>query len=186
MTAARGDDAHLEAVGIQLWRRLVLGGEGPFLTLAEAAAALGVSVETVRRRIRSGEVRARRDSAGRYRVVPAVTHAPDSSRETLYAWAEEAARLQKELQEARMRLSEIRREKRAIEDELAEARASEAGAQGELAALWRRLNSGQLGLNGSPPVPDEGKAPAANRVQSVVYDARQLFKRRQRHWPLVG
>src|SRR4051794_35046103 len=38
------------------------------LTIPEAAAALGVHIETIRRRIRRGELEARRDERGRFLV----------------------------------------------------------------------------------------------------------------------
>jgi len=52
-------------------------GEGeagvPDVTLEQAAIALGVSVDTVRRRIRLGQLSAHRDAGGRSRVaVPEV------------------------------------------------------------------------------------------------------------------
>ncbi len=42
--------------------------EGPALTIPEAAAALGVSTDTVRRRIRHGDLSATKDGKGRLRV----------------------------------------------------------------------------------------------------------------------
>jgi len=39
------------------------------LTISEAAVALGVSVDTIRRKIKRGELRARQDNKGRYMVA---------------------------------------------------------------------------------------------------------------------
>jgi hypothetical protein len=51
-------------------------GGGPELTLPEAAALLGTSVESVRRRIRAGQIRAFYDERGRVRIVATVTPPP--------------------------------------------------------------------------------------------------------------
>ncbi|HLC23673.1 MAG TPA: helix-turn-helix domain-containing protein, partial [Dehalococcoidia bacterium] len=61
------------------------------LTISEAAVALGVSVDTIRRKIKRGELRARQDNKGRYLVAveapprgaaPAVAGLPENAAET--------------------------------------------------------------------------------------------------------
>ena len=42
----------VEATMLSVWRRMLIEGGGPELTLAEAATLLGSSVDTVRRRIK--------------------------------------------------------------------------------------------------------------------------------------
>ncbi len=181
--ASNHEEPRYEVVAISLWKRLLLGGEGPELTLAEAAAALGVSVDTIRRRIRAGDILARRDVAGRYRVVPLLRQASDDEREALYAWAEEVSRLEKELRETRERLDHAQSEQRVLSVELDEARDAEVKAQSELTDLWQRLNEGVLHVR--PVDPDAPEHAGTDRVQNVIFDARSLFKRRRR-WPLVG
>ena len=68
--SSNGASRKLEAIFLALWRRSQKSGDGLDLTLAEAAALLGISVESVRRRIKAGEIRSRRDLRGRLRVVP--------------------------------------------------------------------------------------------------------------------
>lgn len=107
----------------------------PSLPLAEAAALLGVSVDTVRRRIRRGELEAAKDERGRYVVEVADTPAPslDTPAGDLPEVAvlrERVARLEAEL-EARRR----------------EAEAAEV-AQREMRALVSQAQSLQLRLMG--------------------------------------
>ncbi len=181
----REDEPRYEVVGMALWRRLFLGGEGPELTLAEAAAALGVSEQTVRRRIKSGELVARRDASGRYRVVPLLCGASDEAREALFAWADEVMRMEAALQETRERLKRAEALQTVLSTELDQAREAEAVAQAELSGLWQRIESGMLrhmtGRDG-----EEEDRLGMERVRNVVFDARALFKRRRHRWPLVG
>jgi excisionase family DNA binding protein len=107
----------------------------PSLPLAEAAAHLGVSVDTLRRRIRRGELEAAKDERGRYVVEVADTPAPslDTPAGDLAEVAvlrERVARLEAEL-EARRR----------------EAEAAEV-AQCEMRALVSQAQSLQLRLMG--------------------------------------
>jgi excisionase family DNA binding protein len=61
---------------LAVWRRVLKEGGGPELTLPEAAVLLGTSVESVRRRIKAGQIRAFRDERGRIRIVATVTPPP--------------------------------------------------------------------------------------------------------------
>jgi len=79
------------------------------MTIAQTAASLGVSVDTIRRRIKLGMLEAHTDQTGRRMVLmqgtatpPAVVHA-------------EAERLHQELEHTRELLTEVRRQR----DELA-------------------------------------------------------------------
>ena len=51
--------AKLEAIFFSYWRRALQAGGGLDLTLPEAAAVLGVSVDSLRRRIKAGEIQTR-------------------------------------------------------------------------------------------------------------------------------
>ena len=110
----------------------------PELTLPQAAAALGVSVDTVRRRIKRGDLPARTDAAGRHlvtvEVTPTAPPAPTTmivmeppvvdgvdpallhqQIEALRDQVAEAERLRVELDHSRVLLDEVRRSR----DELA-------------------------------------------------------------------
>jgi predicted RNase H-like nuclease (RuvC/YqgF family) len=63
----------VEATLLAVWRRVLNEGSGPELTLPEAAVLLGTSVESVRRRIKAGQIRAFHDERGRVRIVATVT-----------------------------------------------------------------------------------------------------------------
>jgi excisionase family DNA binding protein len=75
------------------------------MTIAEAAASLGVSVDTVRRRIKQGVFESRTDPAGRRMVFMQGTA---TSSQVVQA---ESERLQQELDHARELLSEVRRQR---------------------------------------------------------------------------
>ena len=118
----------------------------PSLPLADAAAHMGVSVHTLRRRIRRGELEAVKDDRGRYLVkvedtwpqpagggghaAPASLHTPADDPAAAAVLRERVARLEDEL-EARRR----------------EAEAAEV-AQREMRALVSQAQSVQLRLMG--------------------------------------
>src|SRR5688572_27113107 len=62
--------AQLDAVFLSLWRRALDEGSGLDLTLTEAAALLGTTTQTLRKRIQRDEIQTRRDAHGRLRVIP--------------------------------------------------------------------------------------------------------------------
>ncbi|HWC30185.1 MAG TPA: hypothetical protein VG845_08900 [Dehalococcoidia bacterium] len=62
---------------LAVWRRVLTQGGGPELTLPEAAVLLGTSVESVRRRIKAGQIRAFYDERGRVRIVATVVPPPE-------------------------------------------------------------------------------------------------------------
>jgi excisionase family DNA binding protein len=84
-------------------------GTVPSLPLADAAAHMGVSVDTLRRRIRRGELEAVKDDRGRYRVEAAVSvdTSADYSAEVAVL-RERVARLEDELEAAEVAQREMR------------------------------------------------------------------------------
>src|SRR5262249_60460793 len=66
----------LEAVLMAVWRRVMEEGCGPEMSLTEAAAVLGASVASVRRRVAEGVIPAYRDTKGRIRIVPRIVAPP--------------------------------------------------------------------------------------------------------------
>src|SRR5688500_4783939 len=97
---------------LSVWRRTVTQGGGPQLTLAEAAALLGSSVDSVRRRIKAGQIRAFRDRRGRIRVDASVTYDPFEEDYVPDATDGEAVgRLWEELKQVRAKLEESESDK---------------------------------------------------------------------------
>ena len=163
--------AEIETALLAVWRRVLTEGSGPELTLPEAAALLGTSVESVRRRIKAGQIRAFRDERGRVRIVATV--APPAGAQTLedeagfeaeslaQLWQElKATRNQLETTEAeketlhvrlnqlynrsedmRQELSLTRSEAQVLQDELDNTREALEHTQDELASLWRVMSS---------------------------------------------
>jgi excisionase family DNA binding protein len=125
---------HMPAVAVQpaSGRRITAD-----LTIAEAAAQLGVSVDTVRRRIKSGRLASHVDPAGRLLVAvePAAEGAPPGAdaRTDL---------LRQELDHTRAMLEEVRRQR----DELATAERSRADAlASEVDVLREQLTAANEG-----------------------------------------
>lgn len=98
------------------------------MTIPEAAAALGVSTDTIRRRIIRGELRARRDERGRYLVT--IEGPPTATAQGPVA--AEQAHLRLELDYSRQILEELRHQRKILEDQLEAARraSQEDGAGG--------------------------------------------------------
>ena len=139
----------VEATLLAVWRRVLKEGGGPELTLPEAAALLGSSVESVRRRIKAGQIRAFHDERGRVRIVATVTPPPGIALAGLEQEPEQGASLTRLWQElkatkaelgqslaegesARQRLSEAYRRSEDTRDELKQARNEAQGLQDEL------------------------------------------------------
>jgi excisionase family DNA binding protein len=106
------------------------------LTIAEAATALGVSVDTVRRRIRRGDLRARRDEHGRYLITlemdsaetPAAKRARGAEAET-----------ERELTHTREVLAEVRRQRDQLEQQVAALQEQISAAATERSELRQLL-----------------------------------------------
>jgi hypothetical protein len=113
----------IEATLLAVWRRVLTEGGGPELTLPEAAVLLGTSVESVRRRIKAGQIRAFHDERGRVRIVATVTPPPglDLLEEPLEAEQEDGvARLWEELKAARASLDDTVAENVDLRERLAQ------------------------------------------------------------------
>ena len=145
---------------LAVWRRVVKEGGGPELTLPEAAVLLGTSVESVRRRIRSGKIHAFRDTRGRIRVSASLPAAEPNAnltglweelkttRQVLANTASEATELRQELglahfhrREAQQELNSLENETQALRDELEIARKALEHTQGELTSMWRVMSA---------------------------------------------
>lgn len=115
------------------------------LTIPEAAAALGVSVDTVRRRIRRGDLEARKDQRGRYVIYIEGIGAGA----VVSAAPVDAVATQRDLDHTREMTAELRRQRDRLEERLAESRQ----AEGELRRLLANAQQ-QLGaLLPAPPMP---------------------------------
>jgi hypothetical protein len=113
----------VEATLLAVWRRVLTEGGGPELTLPEAAVLLGTSVESVRRRIKAGQIRAFHDERGRVRIVATVTPPPgfDLPEQPLEPEHEVGvARLWEELKAARASLDETVSENVELRERLAQ------------------------------------------------------------------
>ena len=160
----------VETTLLAVWRRVLKEGSGPELTLPEAAVLLGSSVDSVRRRIKSGQIRAFYDERGRVRIVAAVTpperlDQPKQPHEEAAnlprLWEElkatkteldrsqsETAALRERLNLAFVRSDDMRRElthaqteAEDLQAELDNARHALEHTQGELASMWRVMSS---------------------------------------------
>ncbi len=155
------------------------------MTIAEAAATLGVSPETIRRRARRGELPSRRDGRGRYLVdvelgLPPLS-ALASNDATLHAV--ELLRLRQELDQAMLELGH--------RDELIEeARRRAARAESESDRLQQQLAAATVrelqllvqvelhALVGSPEV----QAAQLESAPAGSVLARPAARRRKRWW----
>lgn len=171
-----------EVIAVNLWRRFVLGGEGPELTLAEAAAALGQSEADVRDLITHGRIQARLTEEGEYRITPLARRGGARGIDTRQE-IEDLKRLWEELREARVQLAQTQTDRDKLRFELDRAVADLEAARREMADLWQMLRSG-------PPTPQESvpsilsaaanDPDSAERVRDVVVDYRELLRRRRR------
>jgi excisionase family DNA binding protein len=177
---------HVEATLLSVWRRVIEEGGGPELTLAEAAALLGSSVDSVRRRIRAGQIRAYKDGKGRIRVSASVTYSPEPLPEDITPSAETVARLWQELKEAREQLVQARNVNRALREELDATEAALDYTKGEVSNLWRVITS----RNGTDEDVHGGPASRLTaerqRIQGKISNMRTIAKRRRFPWLLAG
>jgi predicted site-specific integrase-resolvase len=114
----------------------------PSLPLADAAAALGVSVDTVRRRIRRGALEAAKDERGRYVVEVAEDAAPMAL--PSHGDAAEVAVLRERVTRLEAELEARRREAEAAEVAQREMRALVSQAQSLQLRLMGGGSSGSL------------------------------------------
>jgi len=119
------------------------------LTINEAAAALHLAPDTIRRRILRGELQARQDVRGRYLVeVDVEPPAPVS---------EDSALLASELEAAKALLEEVRHSRDGLEEALAAARQGEAELRRLLSQAMRALPAGPETPEEQPPTPTAPK-----------------------------
>lgn len=140
------------------------------LSISEAAAALGVSVDTIRRKIKRGEMQAEQDEHGKYMVKVKAADGGPVAPPTVGGPAE-TARLRLELDQAERMIDELRHQREVLEAELQGARQAMQDAATERSELRRLLGNAQaLQLSHALPPPAEGQAPQA------------IAAPRKRHW----
>ena len=126
--------AQLDAVFLSLWRRALDEGSGLELTLTEAAALLGTTTQTLRRRIQRDEIQTRRDSHGRLRVIPLLGVSAELAEDAVNDAQATVARLFEEMKRLRQDMALALSQRDALQEELSSAREALVWAQDELAA----------------------------------------------------
>ncbi len=139
-------------------------GDGPELTLPEAAVLLGTSVESVRRRIKSGRIVAFHDARGRVRIQASLSpviepQSPASglsepwdelrtARQGLTSALSGSGELRRELdlahfhrRQAQQELQGLQAETHGLQEELETARQELQHTRQDLAAMWRVMSS---------------------------------------------
>lgn len=130
----------VEALLLSVWRRAVLEGSGPELTLPEAAALLGTSVQSVRRRIQAGRLRAFRDGRGRVRVMASLpAERPVAPRPAAPEPNAEEAKLREALAATKDELERTRIEVSGLKVDLGLAQMMRRSAQAELEQAEARV-----------------------------------------------
>ena len=183
----------MESTLLSVWRRTVTEGGGPQLTLTEAAALLGSSVESVRRRLKTGQIRAFRDRRGRIRVDASITYdAMDEAPETSTD-GETIARLWQELKEARGKLEEAESVNARLLNELQATENALEYTKAEVANLWRAMTTRsvqQTQIDHASRSVDQRKvldfAQERTRIQGKIADVRSLARRRKFPWLQTG
>ena len=176
-------------------RRTVTEAGGPQLTITEAAALLGSSVDNMRRRITAGTVRTFRDRRGRLRVDASVTYdveEEDAGQEDQDSPA--LARLWEELKQARVRIEQMESENSRLQNELQATENALEYTKAEVANLWRAMttrNVRQARIDYAPP-PTMGEskvldfAQERTRIQGKIADVRNLARRKKFPWVQTG
>jgi len=184
---------HVEATMLSVWRRVLTEGGGPELTLAEAATLLGSSVDTVRRRIKTGQIRAFHDDRGRIRISASVTYTPDGAADDEATDAESLARMWTELKSARDQLDASHVEAARLQAELDAAEKALAYTKAEVANLWQVMttrNLKQAARNASEGSHETAKVLSLDerrsRIRAKVADVREIARRRRWPWGLAG
>jgi hypothetical protein len=167
--------AQLDAVFLSLWRRALDEGSGLELTLTEAAALLGTTTQTLRRRIQRDEIQTRRDSHGRLRVIPLLGVSSDLAESAVNDAQATVARLFEELKRVREDLSQAKTERDDLREELSCAREALAWAHGELASQpYAGLQSWPMGRASDVETQKRERV----RLASKLDEARKLAGRR--------
>lgn len=145
------------------------------LTISEAAAALGVSVDTIRRKIKRGELTAHQDSRGKY-LVSVDSSAAAAAPAGPSAGPADTARLRLELEQAENMIEELRHQREVLEAELQGTRQAMQEAATERAELRRLLGNAQmLQMVRALPAPAE--------TQPAVVATAPAEKHRRWWWP---
>lgn len=176
-------------------RRSVSEGGGSQLTLTEAAALLGSSVENVGRRIKAGTIRTFRDRRGRLRVNASVTYDVDDGDVVPDETDSEAvARLWEELKHARARIAEMEAENGRLQNELQATENALEYTKVEVANLWRAMTTRNVRQSridyAPPPALSESNvldfAQERTRIQGKIADVRSLARRKKFPWMQTG
>ncbi|MBI2858587.1 MAG: excisionase family DNA-binding protein [Chloroflexi bacterium] len=134
------------------------------LTISEAAAALGVSVDTVRRKIKRGEMQAHQDPRGKYLVQVDETEVERPQVDAEDNGQADMARLKLELVHSRAMLEELRHQRETLEAELQGTRQALQDAATERSEMRRLLGNAQMQLSQALPALGAGAAkPKAGR-----------------------
>ena len=161
-----------EVLRLLLWRRTVLEGDGSGLTPAEAAAILGISVGSLARRVRSGEIKGVRDKQGRLKILPTFNETPSG----------ELAKLWEEYKATRRQLEEATKEGEELAQRLAAAEEALEHSQQQVSEMWQFLRPTRLEPFASDEIRDETRAREAAKIQGQIADVREWARRRSRHW----
>jgi excisionase family DNA binding protein len=177
----RDDDSlDLEPVLMAVWRRMMVEGCGPEMSITEAAAVLGISVHSVRRRIAAGLIPSYRDGRGRVRIVPRLSGPDDKAQ-----GRETTDRLMGELRNTRKQLKDTQRQKANLEKELSAKELQLAHSREDLAAMWRLLAA--RSTTDAPVTRKRGAArDDVTKIQSQISAVRSLARRRKWPWALVS
>ena len=178
---------------LSVWRRVLAEGSGPDLTLPEAAALLGSSVDTVRRRIKAGQIRAFHDDRGRIRISASVTYTPEGDVADDVPDAETMVRMWSELKSLHEQLDQSRAAEVRLQEELEAAEKALAYTKTEVANLWRVMTTRNLkqAARKATEVSHEtarvlNLAEQRTRIREKVADVREIARRRKWPWGLVG
>jgi len=126
----------IEATLLAVWRRVLTEGGGPELTLPEAAVLLGTSVESVRRRIKAGQIRAFHDERGRVRIVATVTPPPELAELAL-----------PEYEDAASNVGALWEQLKATKSDLDQTNAENDGLRDRLSQVYNRAEDMRQELN---------------------------------------
>ena len=178
----------VEATMRSVWRRVIEEGGSSELTLAEAAALLGSSVESVRRRVRAGRVRAYKDSKGRIRVNASVTYAPefDLLPEDVTPTGETVSRLWQELKEVRDELAEVQSANQSLREELGASEAALEYTKGEVANLWAVMTNRRQAQREEQSAPPSRLSVERQRIQGKIANMRNMARRKRFPWSIAG
>jgi len=176
----------IDSVLVSVWRRLTKDGVGPELTISEASAILGISADSVRRRITSGQIPAYRDLKGRLRITPRLADASDELGPAIdQASLHVVARMVDDLKSARSRIERMVQENETLRRELDSASQALEHSRDEVTSMWRILSTRKPAAPGiKVRAPGGGKG--VEKIQGKITAARQLAKRHKWPWGMVG